>query len=107
LIEKDFYSAKLYHQLSDYKAAVISLRNSLQEFPETKYRENILFLMVESSFLLAENSVEDKKMERYQNAVDEYYSFIGEFPNSESAKAAEKMFETANKALTKYKTSNL
>ncbi|MBN1111372.1 MAG: outer membrane protein assembly factor BamD [Bacteroidales bacterium] len=107
LIEKDFYNAKLYYQLSDYKAAIISLRNSIHEFPETKYREDILFLLVESSYLLAENSVEDKKMERYQNTVDEYYSFIGEFPNSEYAKTAEKMFESANKALTKYKTSNL
>lgn len=107
LIEKDFYSAKLYYQLSDYKAAIISLKNSLQDYPDTKYRENIMFLLVESSYLLAENSVEEKKMERYQNAIDEYYSFIGEFPKSESVKNAEKMFETANKALNKYKTSNL
>jgi outer membrane protein assembly factor BamD len=107
LIEKDFMNAELYYKLSDYKAAIVSLRNSIQEYPETKYREEILFLLVKSSYLLAEKSIESKKQERYQKAIDEYYSFIGEFPESKKAAEAKRMHESATKALSKYKSSNL
>jgi outer membrane protein assembly factor BamD len=45
-------SAKLYYNLGDYKAAVIALNNSIEQFPETKYREEIMFLILKASYLL-------------------------------------------------------
>ncbi len=83
LVEKSFMSAKLYFDLEDYKASIVALQNSLNEFPNTKHREEIMFLILKSSYLLAQNSVVEKQKERYQNTLDEYYSFIAEFPNSE------------------------
>jgi len=99
LVEKSYLSAKLYYNLSDYKAAVIALNNSLEQFPETKYREEIMFLILKASFLLAENSVAEKKIERYQATVDEYYTFTEEFPGSSYLKEAEKMFSDSRKIL--------
>ena len=99
LVEKSYLNAKLYFDLGDYKSAIIALRNSLGDYPDTKHREELMFLILKSSYLLAENSIESKKMERYQATVDEYYSFIGEFPKGEYADQAKDMYEDAMKSL--------
>jgi outer membrane protein assembly factor BamD len=92
LVNKSYLSARLYYDLSDYKASIIALRNSLNEFPDTKYREELMYLLLKSSYLLAENSVESKIKDRYQAAVDEYYSFISEFPKGKYAAEAKDMY---------------
>lgn len=99
LVYKSYKSAKLYFDLEDYKAAIVALRSSLKEYPETIYREEILYLILRSRFLLAENSIPAKKRERYQATIDEYYAFIGEYPESNYAKDAGKMFEKAKVTL--------
>jgi len=95
LVEKSFLNAKLYYNLGDYKASIIALKNSLNEFPDTKYREELLFLILKSSYLLADNSIYSKRKERFQDTVDEYYTFISEFPDSKYMKEAEKMYEVS------------
>jgi len=99
LVEKSYLSAKLYFDLDDYKAAIIALTVSLDEFPETKYREEIMYLIIRAKYLLAENSIESKKIERYQSTVDEYYSFLGEFPESKYMGDVREMFENSQSKL--------
>ncbi len=100
LVEKAFNAAKLYYDLEDYKAAIIALNNCLLEYPTSKYREDILFLIVKANFDLAENSVLKKKEERYQNTVDAYNLFSEEFPDSEYISKASKFKEEAVKHIT-------
>lgn len=95
LVEKSYTTAKLYFDLEQYKAAKIALRNSLNEYPDTKYREEIMFLILKANYLIAENSVAAKMDERFQETVDEYYSFIGEFPDGEYSRDAGNMYKTA------------
>jgi outer membrane protein assembly factor BamD len=95
LVEKSFESAILYFNLESYKAAIVALNNSLDDFPETEHREEIMFLVLKSKFLLAEKSVEVKRIERYQSTVDEYYSFVGEFPKSEFSNEAIEIFDNS------------
>jgi len=99
LVDKSYLTAKLYYNLGQFKASIIALNNSLDDYPETKYREELMYLLLRSSFLLAENSVPAKMKERFQSTVDEYYSFIGEFPKSEYAKDAQRMFDRADRFL--------
>jgi len=99
LVEKSYISAKLYYDLGYFKSAIIALRGSLADYPDTKYREDVLFLILKSSFLLADNSVYSKQKERYQATVDEYYSFIGEFPESQFVKEAERIYTSTMKIL--------
>lgn len=82
----------MYYDLGDYKAAVIALNNSLDKYPDTQFREEIMFLILKSRYLLAENSVREKQTERYQATVDEYYSFVGEFPDSDYSKEVINIF---------------
>jgi outer membrane protein assembly factor BamD len=99
LVEKSYLSAKLYYDMKEYRAAVVALSNSLKEFAETRYREEMMYLKLSSLFLYAENSLENKQKERYQATLDDYYSFMEEFPKSQYAKDVKKIYEDTSKFL--------
>jgi outer membrane protein assembly factor BamD len=104
LMRKSYLGARTYFDLEDYKASLTALNASLVDFPETQYREEIMYMIVKSSFLLAMNSIETKKPERFQETVDDYYSFIAEFPESKYRKEAGRMYENSSEYL---KTRNI
>lgn len=109
LVEKEYLSAKLYFDLgnyfgncsndggSNYQACVVTAENAIRDYPYTKMREDFAILILRAKFELAKNSVEDKKVERYHNAIDEYYGFTNEYPESKYMKEAEEMFKKASK----------
>jgi outer membrane protein assembly factor BamD len=99
LVEKSYLSAKLYYDMKQYKAAVVALSNSLKEFSTTKYREKMMFLKLNSLYLYAELSMANKQKERYQAALDDYYSFMEEFPKSTYSKDVNNIFQKTNKYL--------
>lgn len=99
LVEKSYLSARLYYDRKEYKAAVVALNNSLKEYSETRYREEMMFLKLNSLFLYAQNSFPNKQRERYQDTLDDYYSFMEEFPKSEYSKEVTSIFDKTNKYL--------
>jgi outer membrane protein assembly factor BamD len=99
LVEKSFISARLYYDLGYYDSAILALRNSLIEYPDTRYREELMFLILRSSYLLADRSIPSKQRERFQATVDEYLSFIGEFPDGPHSREATRMYESSSKYL--------
>ena len=99
LVEKSYKSARLYYDMKQYKAAVTALTNSLKEYSDTKYREEMMFLKLSSLFLYAENSFQAKQRERFQTALDDYFSFMEEFPKSDYSKEVNTIFQKTNKYL--------
>ena len=99
LVYKSFLSAKLYYDFENYKAAVIAITNSLQEHPDSKYREDLMYMLLKSKYLLAINSVEEKKEERLSSALDEYFTFVDEFPESEYKDEVDEFYETTAELL--------
>lgn len=99
LVEKSYLSARLYYDLKEYRAATVSLANSLKEYPDTKYREELMFLKLDALYLFALNSIPERKVERYQTTLDEYYSFIEEFPQSKFSREVARIFENTAKFL--------
>ncbi len=97
LEEKAFKNSKIFYDLEEYKAAVTSIQNCLKQYPDTKYREELLYLLLRSSYLLAENSVEEKKQDRFDMAADSYRSYIDEYPTGQWAKDAEKIYNLIQK----------
>lgn len=96
LAQKEFYSARLYYNLgsylgNNYESCVIVVKNALKKYPGNLYQEELCWLMLQSRYQLALNSIESKKEERYRDATDEYYNFVTEFPNSKHLKAAERI----------------
>ena len=101
LKKKAYLNAYTYYKIQRYKSAVVALRNALKTYPDTPYREEMLYLITVSNFRLAHNSVEDKQGERYLNVLDSYYSFINEFPESKHRKELERYTREAKDYLDK------
>ena len=109
LVQKELYSAQLYYDLgtffgncnkageSNYLSCIITAQNALKDYPYSSLREKFSLLLMKSKFELAENSVEEKKLERYQDAEDECYGFLNEYPESNSKPLAEKYIEKCKK----------
>lgn len=99
LEDKSFESAMLYFRMMDYKAAMIALRNLLKDYPNTVYKEEAMFTIVRAGYLLAENSVENKKAERYKSTIDDYNTFIDKFAAGKFSDQAKSIHD---KALSRY-----
>jgi outer membrane protein assembly factor BamD len=99
LVYKSYLNAKLYFDLDNFKASVVSLTNCLKEYPDSQYREETMFMLLESKYKLALMSIEDKKESRLTDALDEYFTFIDEYPESKYRKEAEKFYEATAKLL--------
>jgi len=52
--------------------------------------------LLESKYMLAIGSVYDKRQERLSSALDEYFTFVDEFPESKHIKEAEKFHKTTS-----------
>ena len=111
LVQKELYSAQLYYDLgqyfgnctyggNNYEACIITAQNALKDYPYSKLREKFSLLVMKSKFELAQQSVEEKKLERFQDAEDECYGFLNEYPDSKDKVTAER-FITKCKAFTK------
>lgn len=111
LVMKEYLSAKLYYNLggyflnclgggSNYEACIVTAQNALNAYPYSSMRESFAVLIMKSKFKLAEQSVEEKRLERYRDAEDECYGFINEYPESKEKETAERYIAKC-KAFTK------
>jgi len=111
LVMKELLSAQLYYNLggyfgninsnneSNYIASIITAQNALKLYPFTKWREDFSLLIMKSKFELAENSSQDKQLERYRDAEDESYGFLNEFPESKNTALARKFIAKCKKVV--------
>ncbi len=99
LEKKSFMTSKQYYRIGRYKAAVTAFENALIDYPDTDYREEILFLMIKAHFEWAENSVDSKKEERYSNTKKAYFKFAAAYPESKFFKDAEEVLEETKEEL--------
>lgn len=96
---KALQNAQLYFDLGQYKAAALAFRNILKDFPDIEEKEQIYFLILQSNFSLASNSIAAKQEERYNTTIESYDDLIEKFPESKYVKEAEKILELAQKSL--------
>ena len=60
-----------------------------------------MFLIVKANYLLAENSIETKKEERYQETIKSYRIFADRYTESSYLKGAEGYYKASVKAVEK------
>lgn len=101
LDKKAYESAKLYYKMEDYLASRVAFGNVLKDDAENIYREDILYYMAMSSYKYAFLSVPEKQKERYLDFVDDYFNFVGEYPDSHFRKELDVVYGKAQKALGK------
>ncbi|MDR2122954.1 MAG: outer membrane protein assembly factor BamD [Flavobacteriaceae bacterium] len=82
LEKKAFENAKTLYRITEYKAAIISFDNVLEDFPDTKLKEEISIYLLRAKTELAVNSIHRLQNERINDAVNSYNNFSRLFPKS-------------------------
>ena len=54
-------------------------------------------LILKAKYQEAKYSVAEKSSERYRDVIDEYYSFINNFPDTKNRKEADNIYKIAEK----------
>ncbi|WP_199140833.1 outer membrane protein assembly factor BamD [Pedobacter sp. ASV12] len=93
---KAFDNAKMYYELggydiTNYKSAVVALKNAQIEFPDIKFAEEMNLLIVKSQYMYAKNSYPNRQEDRFNEAIGYYNEFIEAYPNSKYAKEAKQL----------------
>lgn len=104
LERKDYQRAKQYYETSgvtiaNYKAAVIAIDNFMRDFPDSPYKEELMFIQLVSQQKLASSTIFKLQAERYTRAISLYQKFVDAFPNSKYMKQALKSYEEAQQGL--------
>ncbi|MFM7770857.1 MAG: outer membrane protein assembly factor BamD [Bacteroidota bacterium] len=90
---KEFEVSSLYVRTGKYKAAAYALQEFIKKYPQSKYREESMYLIVKSKFLLADGSVEAKKLDRFRETIESYITFVSAFPKSQYLNELDKLNE--------------
>ncbi|MCB0527951.1 MAG: outer membrane protein assembly factor BamD [Saprospiraceae bacterium] len=99
LEKKAFAEGELYYNLRQYQSAVISFDNLLRDYPESPDVERVRFLIAKGSFLLSENSILEKKQERYNETIVRCNDFLEKYSDGKYAKEIAEIRKKAEQAL--------
>lgn len=88
---KSYANAKLFLDIGDYKASIVAFKNSMRDFPDTKYAEEMDLLIMKAQYLFAKNSFETKQEDRFNEAIQLYADFVNKYPSSKHLKEAEQL----------------
>ncbi|MDE7411617.1 MAG: outer membrane protein assembly factor BamD [Paramuribaculum sp.] len=97
---KELENAQLYYNLgnymgNNYESAVIVAKNAIKNYPYSRYKEDLEFLVLKSRYQEASQSVPEKKVDRFRTVIDEYYAYINNYPDSPNRKEADNIFKIA------------
>ena len=102
---KQLQNAQLYYNLgnymgNNYASCIIVAQNAVRDYPYSKYKEDLELLILKARFQEADQSVDERKADRFREVVDEYYSFINNYPDSPYRDEADDIFAIARKYVT-------
>ena len=90
---KDYKSAKLYFDLSQFRAAGVAFAALLENYPESARADEYKLMIIKSYYRFAELSVEDKKVERFEDVISQCNDFTDRFPDSKLKKDADQFLQ--------------
>ena len=68
-----------------------------KEYPYSKYKEEHEILILKARYQEASMSVDERKSDRFRDVVDEYYSFINNYPESQFREEADNIYKIASR----------
>lgn len=97
---KQLQNAQLYYNLgtymgNNYESSIIVARNAVKDYPYSRYKEELEMLILKARYQEAAQSVQEKKADRFRDVIDEYYSFINNYPDSPNRREADNIFKIA------------
>lgn len=87
---KEYKSAELYYNLGHYRASAIAFTSLMNNFPDSEKSEEYKLQVIKSYYLFAVNSIEDKKLARFEQVIAECNDFTDRFPESKLQKEVER-----------------
>ncbi len=99
---KQLQNAQLYYNLgnylgNNYESAVIVAKNAIKDYPYSKYKEELEMLVLKARYQEANLSIDERKADRFRDVIDEYYSFINNYPESPFREEADNILKIAQK----------
>ncbi|MCM1451691.1 MAG: outer membrane protein assembly factor BamD [Clostridium sp.] len=99
---KQLQNAQLYYNLgtymgNNYESAIIVAQNAIKDYPYSKYKEDLEMIVLKSKFQEANLSIEERKVDRFRDVLDEYYSFTNNYPESKYTEEANNILKIAQK----------
>ncbi len=99
---KQLENAQLYYNLgtymgNNYESAVIVARNAIKDYPYSKYKEDLELLILKARYQEARESIDEKKPDRFREVIDEYYSYINNYPDTPNREEADNIFKIAQR----------
>jgi outer membrane protein assembly factor BamD len=95
--EKVFEEGQLYFDLRQYQAATVTYENLLRDFPETTRGASVRYMMAKAAYNLAENSVYEKKSERYTIAANYAQDFLRKYKGNDNYSEIESIYDNSSK----------
>jgi len=86
---KDYKSAQLYYDLAYYKAAGTTLTSLMTSYPDSEKSDEYKYLIIKADYQYALQSVEERKVERFQTVITQCNEFIDRFPESRLNKSVQ------------------
>ncbi len=103
LEDKSYANSKLHLDIGNYQAAVISFNNTLRDYPDTKYAEEIEYLIAKSQYEYAKRSLETKQVERHEQAITYANEFTEKYPESAYLKSVATLKKDSQQGVVKTK----
>lgn len=95
LARKKYEAAKFYMRTSRFKAATVYHDLVIDQYPESDWAEKALVDQIEAFILYADNSVQSRQQERYEEAISSYEIYLQLFPRGENRSKAEDFYDRA------------
>ncbi len=101
LEEKERLAAQLYFDLGQFRAAGVAFTSLLNTFPDSQKGDEYKLMVIKSYFKFAELSIDEKKMERFEQVISECNDFVDRFPDSNLVKEVESYISLSNNNIKK------
>lgn len=89
LESKEYKGAALYYNLGHYRAAAIAFTSLMNDFPDSEKSDGYKLQVIKSYYLFANNSVEEKRLPRFEQVLNECTEFMDRFADSKWVKDVE------------------
>ena len=73
----------------------------LKEFPDTEKPDEVSYMIIQSDYYYATNSVAEKQEDRYRKAIDRAEEFLARYPESKYSKEVTRLKLSSEKAITR------
>ncbi|MDT0607272.1 outer membrane protein assembly factor BamD [Croceitalea rosinachiae] len=104
--KKEIEIAKQFDKLGEFNfpilvSAIAALDNFISDNPGSVYREDAFYYRLKAAINLAENSIQQRQPERYEEAKTYYEALMKSYPETKFAKKAENFNDKIVKELNK------